>query len=299
MDRPNIRFDEYVINGGKKVYRSHPDISNFAHIGVDVSKHNGDVDFRGLKAAGVEFVIIRAGYGRSISQKDVRFEENYKKAKEAGMDVGVYWYSYAESITDAEKEAEVCLEVIKGKTFEYPIYYDVEEAKQFKIGKIFITNIINAFNDKIEAAGYFAGLYMSTYYMNEYVDAATQKKYALWIAQYGSKCTYKGVYGMWQFSDVGRFTGVNDHPKQNTMDVDASFVDYPSLIKGRGLNGYKKEEPKTDISSTETDKPVTEEPKYNYNIVVSTFDDKDKANKELLKVKLYYPEAKILKTYKK
>jgi len=294
MNRPNISIDEYYVDSsGGKHYRSHPDISTFAHIGVDVSKHNGHLDFNEIKRAGVEFVIIRAGYRRSISQKDPLFEEHYSKAKEAGLDVGAYWYSYAESILDAEKEANVCLQAIHDKKFEYPIYFDVEENRQFKIGKIFCTNIVHAFCDVIERNGYFAGLYMSRYPLTDYIDEETQKKYALWVAQYNKKCSYPGLYGMWQFSDLGRIKGVNDSGTHNTIDMNASFVDYPSIMKDRGLNGYSINKPVNNNQEEKTDS------KYNYNIVVGTFDDKLVAQNELAKIKNSYPNARILATYKK
>ena len=99
--------------------------------GIDVSQHQGNIDFGKVKAAGYDFVIIRAGYGKYASQKDPYFEQNYAGAKAAGLNVGAYWYSYADSTANAKLEAEACLQVIKGKTFEYPIYFDLEERSQF------------------------------------------------------------------------------------------------------------------------------------------------------------------------
>ena len=102
--------------------------------GIDVSKHNGSIDFNAVKASGVEFVIIRAGYGMYDNQKDPKFEENYAKAKAAGLHVGTYWYSYAKSVKEAEIEAEVCLRVIGGKQFDFPIYFDIEDPSQRGLG---------------------------------------------------------------------------------------------------------------------------------------------------------------------
>ena len=103
--------------------------------GIDVSKHNGNVNWSHVKADGVEFAIIRAGYGKEISQKDAQFENNYAGCKSNGVPVGAYWYSYATNEAEARQEAAVCLQVLKGKTFEFPIYYDIEEKKQFALGK--------------------------------------------------------------------------------------------------------------------------------------------------------------------
>ena len=156
--------------------------------GIDVSKHNGNVNWSHVKADGVEFAIIRAGYGKEISQKDVQFENNYAGCKSNGVPVGAYWYSYATNEAEARQEAAVCLQVLKGKTFEFPIYYDIEEKKQFALGKAACTAIARAFLEIVEKAGYWVGLYSSTYFLR-YFESDLLKRYAVWVAQYGTKCT--------------------------------------------------------------------------------------------------------------
>ena len=136
--------------------------------GIDVSSWQGNIDFAKVKASGIDFVIIRAGYGRETRQNDNCFELNYRNAKAAGLDVGAYWYSYADSAEDAVKEARACMEVIKGKKFEYPIYFDLEEQSQFAKGRNFCDSVIKAFCGELEKNGYLAGLYCSTYYLNNY-----------------------------------------------------------------------------------------------------------------------------------
>ncbi|HOC34819.1 MAG TPA: GH25 family lysozyme, partial [Ruminococcus flavefaciens] len=103
--------------------------------GIDVSVHNGNIDWGKVKADGIDFAILRAGYGRLVSQKDERFEQNYAGAKAVGLPIGAYWYSYAMTPEEAELEADVFLSVIKGKRFEMPVYFDLEEKKQFDLGK--------------------------------------------------------------------------------------------------------------------------------------------------------------------
>ncbi len=103
--------------------------------GIDVSVHNGDIDWQKVKADGIDFAIIRAGYGKLESQKGQKFEQNYKNAKATGIPIGAYWYSYAMTPEEAELEADVFLSVIKGKQFEFPVYFDLEEKKQFDLGK--------------------------------------------------------------------------------------------------------------------------------------------------------------------
>ena len=90
--------------------------------GIDVSKHNGLIDFNAVKEAGIEFVIIRAGYGKALTQVDPYFEQNYRNAKRAGLKVGAYWYSYTETVQGAVLEAQTCINAIKGKLFDLPIY---------------------------------------------------------------------------------------------------------------------------------------------------------------------------------
>ena len=200
---------------------------------IDVSQWQGNIDFAKVKASGINNVVIRAGYGKYISQKDPYFEKNYKNAKAAGMNVGVYWYSYAESIDEVLKEAETCLEVIKGKKFELPIYFDLEEQKQFAKGSAFCNGLVNNFCKTLERTGYFAGLYISRSPLQNYISSEVASRFALWIAEYNSKCNYSGEYGMWQYSSTGKVPGINGNVDMNEM-----YIDYPKVIKAKGLNGY-------------------------------------------------------------
>ena len=204
--------------------------------GIDVSTWQGNIDFGKVKASGIDFVIILAGYGRETSQKDNCFEQNYNAAKAAGLDVGAYWYSYADSAEDAVREAKACMEIIKGKKFEYPIYFDLEEQSQFAKGKNFCDSVIKSFCGELEKHGYLAGLYCSTYYLNNYVSNSVAGKYALWVAQYNYRCTYTAnKYGIWQYSDEGRVNGINGN-----VDMNYCYTNYPIIVKAEGYNGYRK-----------------------------------------------------------
>lgn len=202
--------------------------------GIDVSKHNGAVDFAKVKAAGYNFVIIRAGYGRTAKQKDPLFEQNYKNAKAAGLNVGAYWYSYATSAADAEKEAAACVECIKGKAFEMPIYFDIEERAQFLRGRDFCSGLVKAFCNALERVGYWAGFYTSRSAVKSYISTEVAARYAAWIAEWGAKLHYSGQYGMWQNSDSGSVAGI-----KGRVDTDICYIDYPALIRAKGLNGLK------------------------------------------------------------
>lgn len=202
--------------------------------GIDVSKYQGVIDWENVKASGIEFVIINAGYGRLIEQRDPYFERNYQGAKAAGLKVGAYWYSYAESTEDAKKEAKTCLEVIKGKQFEYPIYFDLEEQRQFVRGKTFCSELVKTFCNTLEAAGYFAGLYTSRSPLTTHITKYVANRYAVWVAEYGCKLNYSGNYGMWQNSSTFRVPGISGN-----VDHNICYIDYPSIIKNAGLNGFK------------------------------------------------------------
>ena len=223
--------------------------------GIDVSSWQGNIDFAKVKASGIDFVIIRAGYGRETRQNDNCFELNYRNAKAAGLDVGAYWYSYADSAEDAVKEAKACMEVIKGKKFEYPIYFDLEEQSQFAKGRNFCDSVIKAFCGELEKNGYLAGLYCSTYYLNNYISNAVAGKYALWVAQYNYRCTYTAnKYGIWQYSSEGRINGISGN-----VDMDYCYTDYPNIVKTGGYNGYKKTAKKTTSTATTVKKKTVNE----------------------------------------
>ncbi len=201
--------------------------------GIDVSVHNGDIDWKKVKADGIQFAILRAGYGRKLSQKDARFEENYKNAKAAGIPVGAYWYSYAMTEDEAMVEADVFLSVIKGKQFEFPVYFDVEEKKQFDLGKEKLSAIMRAFLEKVESAGYFVGLYGSASSLTTYTADDIKNRYTIWLAHWVNQTNYSGSYAVWQYSDKGSVSGINGN-----VDLDICTADFPTIIKAKGLNGF-------------------------------------------------------------
>ena len=213
--------------------------SKDAKNGIDLSEHNGSVDWNKVKA---DFVILRAGFGCDISQKDDRFEENYAGAKSRSIPVGVYWYSYAMDENEARLEADVFLAIIKGKQFEYPVFYDVEESKQFELGKEKLSAIIRAFLERVEAAGYFVGLYGSASSLVTHTENDIKEKYTIWLAHWCENTNYSGAYGIWQHSCKGKVDGII-----GDVDLDKCYVDYPERIKANRLNGFG-DAPVTDDS---------------------------------------------------
>lgn len=206
--------------------------------GIDVSKHNGVIDWAKVEASGnVDFAIIRAGYGKSISQKDAQFERNYSGAKSVGLPVGAYWYSYALTPAEAEAEARVFINAIAGKQFEFPVYFDIEERKAFQTGMKNCSAMIRAFCGVMEAAGYWCGVYCSTSAIKAYIDEDTQRRYAMWVAEWNTRCNYPGEIGIWQYSEKGKIDGISGN-----VDLDECYVDYPEFVKAAGRNGYAKQD---------------------------------------------------------
>lgn len=167
---------------------------------IDVSKWNNTVDYKSVKSAGVTGVIIQCGYGMVSSQKDPYFEDNYKKAKAQGLKVGAYLYSYAKSVSEAKREAKVCLGWCKGKKFELPIYIDMEEEGLTYLGKSTLTKIATEFCKIVKKAGYKAGVYANANWFSKNLDYKKLKsKYSIWLAQYAS---YKDFdCDIWQYTD--------------------------------------------------------------------------------------------------
>ena len=175
--------------------------------GIDVSVWQGpDVNFNKVKAAGKNFVILRAGIGTST---DKYFESNYQKAKSAGMNVGVYWYAKALTEKESQNEAQACLNAISGKKLEYPVYYDIEQKEILAKGKTFCSAIATNFCSKMESNKKFCGIYASKSYFDSYFTDKVKKDYSIWVAQYNSKCTYTGPYGMLQRSSTGSVIGIS------------------------------------------------------------------------------------------
>lgn len=236
--------------------------------GIDVSSHQGKIDWNKVKAAGIQFAILRAGYGKSISQKDSCFEANYSGAKAAGIPVGVYWYSYAKTPEEARLEADVFLDVIRNKQFEYPVYYDVEEPTVLALGKDKVSAIIRAFLEEVESSGYWVGLYMSASPLKTLVEDTIKNRYSVWVAHIDvDSPAYSGNYGIWQYSWKGKVDGIT-----GDVDLDYCYVDYPAKIKEKGLNGYGEQHKHSE--STPSKKTINVEVKIDGTAYVGALTEK-------------------------
>lgn len=183
--------------------------------GIDVSKHQGNIDWNKVKADGIEFAIIRIGYGGSEPVKDSKFEENYKNAKANRIEVGVYIYSYADSESDVKKEYEAVIKWLGGRHLDLPVYYDVEDKKMSSLSKKVLSNYVKTFCDKIENAGYWAGIYANKNWLENKLDMNYLKDYTVWLAQWTNNPTYKGSYAMWQYTSNGSVNGIGGRVDMN------------------------------------------------------------------------------------
>ena len=187
--------------------------------GIDVSEWQGTIDWRKVAKDGVQFAVIHAGYGRELSQKDKCFERNYAGARAAGIKVGAFWYSYANSVARAEQEARTCLKVLDGKHLDLPVFFDQEyEPGILKLSTKTRTDIVLKFLETVKGAGRPCGLYSSTDFITTKLQANRLTAYPLWIAEYGSKLHYTGKVWAWQYTDKGRVAGI-----KGRVDMDHGY----------------------------------------------------------------------------
>lgn len=217
--------------------------------GIDVSKWQGRINWSLVKSDGIQFAMIRSTFGWGDGSKDFLFETNYENAKKVGIPVGTYHYSYARNPQEAVKEAEYCHSVIKGKCFEYPVAFDMEESGVASLGKEKISQIARAFCEKMESYGYYVCIYANKHWLDNYFDDEIFNKYDIWLAQWTEKPTFDKVYGIWQKSSRGKVAGINGY-----VDLNEAYKHYPSIMKYNGLNGFEKTEKKK--SDNPTKKPV-------------------------------------------
>ena len=210
----------------------------YAH-GVDISSYQDGINFENIKNDGFDFVILRCGTSKG---RDEKFDEFYSKAKEIGLDVGVYYYSYATTIEEVVEDSEKTLSYIEDKTFEYPVYLDFEHTSQNELSDDEKSDICYTFMDKLKVKGYLVGLYsMKTRMTEDWVTTSgIRSSYEGWIAHYWDydynefNDEYCISYGMYQYSDRKDVTGWS-----YGVDANVCYKNYPLIVKAYGFNGYE------------------------------------------------------------
>lgn len=208
--------------------------------GIDVSQWQGTIDWTKVKAAGIEFAMIRAGYGQN--NIDPQFKRNISECNRLGIPCGIYWFSYAYTEAMAIREAEYALAAVEPYKLEYPIAFDyegasVDYAKKNGVvpDKAHVSALARAFCKRLEQAKYYAMVYTNPSYLSQYYDSYVPKSYDIWLAQWPSKpdpaTKPAQAGGIWQYTSSGSVPGISGR-----VDMDAAYYDYPAIIKANGLN---------------------------------------------------------------
>ncbi len=218
--------------------------------GIDVSNHQGTVDWNKVKAAGIDFAILKVGpvYGKP----DDSFERNAAECERLGIPYGVYYYSYARSVEDANKEADRTLAWLGGHHPSLPVYYDLEDSYILQdpdFSKDKLTQIAQAFCNRMEAVGFKSGIYANLNWLNNYLNSPSLSGYDHWVAQYNWRCDYAGSYSFWQYSSSGNVPGVNGHCDMNycfngsLLNVDDSkmHIQYEAHVSNIGWMSSKRD----------------------------------------------------------
>ncbi len=227
--------------------------------GIDVSKHNNKgnpIDWGKVNASGIDFALIRAGFGNDISQKDPKFDENVQGALANKLHVGAYWFSYAVSVADALKEAEVFKKILapyKGK-IDFPVAFDYEydsiayaQKKGISPTNALIDSMARAFMDSMKADGWFVNLYTNNDFIkSRHFTADTRSKYDVWLADYSGAPDYP--CGIQQTGSTGTVPGI-----EGNVDMDTAYKDYPTILRASGCNGFPKPQIVDFKSDTTTD----------------------------------------------
>lgn len=208
--------------------------------GIDVSRWQGNIDWTKVKAAGIDFAMIRLGYGSSNGDNcgiDSYFVKNVTNAAKAGVDIGCYFYSYALTAEAAKKEAQFVVDVLKSYpgVFSYPIAFDLEDPSQTSLGKTVLTNMVVEFGTTLEDAGYYCTLYSNTGWLKYYLDDTVLARFDHWVAQWSATLSYSGSYGMWQYSSTGSVNGISGN-----VDLDIAYYNYPKIVRAANLNGFTR-----------------------------------------------------------
>lgn len=194
--------------------------------GIDVSEFQGKIDWEKVKNDGIEFAILRCGYGMDFSnQDDVEYERNANECERLGIPYGVYLMSYANTVEKARSEAKHVLRLIEGRKISLGVWHDIEDnGTSGAINKETLTNIINTFCNTIKNAGHRVGVYASLNWLENKIEKTIKDNYDIWVAQYYSKCEYEGKYIMWQHTSSGKVNGISTNVDMNILYKDLPVI---------------------------------------------------------------------------
>lgn len=239
------RYEEGSPIPGIELYAQHPNawekvngvyVNNTGNIivgaakkGIDVSEHQGIIDWNKVKSDGIDFAILRCGYGDDYSyQDDAQWARNVSECERLGIPYGVYIYSYATDITMAKSEAAHVLRLLRGHTPSYPVYLDMEDSSTAGVGTKMLGSIAKTFCDTISNAGYKTGIYANLDWWSRLLTdpVFNNSSWSKWVAQYNTTCDYSGNYDIWQCTSSGKVDGISGNVDLNFwMDDTLPFKD--------------------------------------------------------------------------
>ncbi len=224
----NYVTGDQVIQGARYSFGSDGKLAKSSGtMGIDVSKHNGNIDWNAVKNSGVSYVIIRCGYrgySTGVLVEDPKFRTNIKGAKAAGLKVGAYFFSQAVNEVEAVEEASMAIDLVKGYGLNYPLFLDVEASggRADGISRETRTAVCKAFCQTVQNSGISAGVYANKNWFTEKINTSSLTSYKLWLAQYASAPTYTATrYDLWQYSSTGKVSGIS-----TKVDMNISYVNY-------------------------------------------------------------------------
>ena len=201
--------------------------------GIDISHHQGDIDFDKLKGS-IDFAMVRTSYGDFHIDK--KYKQNINGLEKINVPYGLYHFSYATTIKEANEEANGFLNIIKNYKPLYPVVIDIESSSRTEdLKKDTLVDIANTFCKKVESAGYYVMIYANLNYFETKLNSSVLNKYDKWLAEWRDKPTFDEPFGMWQYTSKGSKPGINGN-----VDLDIAYKNYPKIIKDANLNNYKE-----------------------------------------------------------
>ncbi len=229
MEEESLSYNDYdnsylyYDNG----FAAYDDDRYTSRLGVDVSYHNGNIDWASVKASGVKFAMIRVGYrgyDQGTISEDPYFRQNIEGAIAQGIDVGVYFFSQAINEEEAAEEAKFVIEMIHDYNITMPVVYDMEyysgaDARANEISRTQRTDNAVIFLENVKNAGYTPMIYASTGTYHTLFNADYLTEYELWIAEYNASCSYAYDYAIWQYSSTGYINGISTNVDLNMQYI--------------------------------------------------------------------------------
>ena len=206
-----------------------PPVSEKVLYGIDVSYAQGEVDWAKVKQSGVDFAVLRCGYGQDeIEQDDECWNVNAAACEAYDIPYGTYFFCYARTVQEAQGEVQHALRLLKGKNLTLPVFYDMEYSSwQGDLSNETYAAIAQVFCGALEEAGYKVGVYANLDWWENRLTAPCFDDWYRWVAQYNDECDYEGTYHLWQFSDAGTVSGVD-----GMVDENYAFIDFGLLAEG-------------------------------------------------------------------